>query len=106
GNTTGASATGPASTDAVDQMQRYAANQAHVIEGVRPEERFHNIKQTLEDRTGQCLQQRGYSRFVLTDDQRKALRKLKPGSDERRAYLYSLASNPAVLQGQQLAAQH
>jgi hypothetical protein len=53
----------------------------------------------------QCLMQRGYSKFRLTDEQRKRLSKLRAGSDERRAYLYGLASDPAVLQSQKAAAQ-
>lgn len=99
-NTTGASATGPEATDSVDQMVRYADQQQHIVESVRPEQRFHNIKQMLLTKTEQCLAERGYSKFRLTDQQRHDLRKLKFGSDERRAYLYGLASNPTVLQSQ------
>jgi hypothetical protein len=99
-STTGSSGTGPASTNVTDQMGQYAATQEHIIYSARPEMRFRNIKQTLESTTAECLVERGYSRFILTGDQRRVLRKLKPGSDERRAYLYGLASNPAVLQNQ------
>ncbi len=99
-STTRSSGTGPASTDVTDQMGRFAATQQHVIDSARPELRFRNIKKTLVSTTAECLVQRGYSRFTLTDDQRRVLRKLKPGSDARRGYLYSLASNPAVLQNQ------
>jgi len=104
-NTTSAGGTGPAGTNTVDQMARYAANQQQVIQGVRPEERFRNIKETLVMTTEQCLTQRGYSRFRLSDDQRRRLKHLKAGSDARRAYLYSLASDPAVLQTQRAAVQ-
>ena len=103
-STTGASGTGPAMTDSVDQMVRYANRQQHIVESVRPEQRFHSIKRTLVAKDEQCLMQRGYSKFRLTDDQRRRLSKLKAGSDERRAYLYSLASNPAVLQSQSVSA--
>lgn len=99
-NSTGASATGPQPTDSADQMVRYANQQQHIVESVRPEQRFHNIKQMLLAKTEQCLAGRGYSKFRLTDAQRRDLRKLKFGSDERRAYLYGLASNPAVLHSQ------
>ena len=104
-NTTSAGGTGPVGTDTVDQMARYAANQQHVIQGVRPDERFRNIKKTLVLKTQQCLTQRGYSPFTLTGEQRRQLKHLKAGSDARRAYLYSLASNPAVLQSQRAAVQ-
>lgn len=102
-STTGSNATGPASTNAVDQAAQYADMQQHIIEGVRPEERFHNIKKALISTDEQCLAQRGYSKFVLTADQRHVLGKLKAGSDQRRAYLYSLATNPTVLQSQRAA---
>ena len=101
--TTGASATGPNSTDSVDQAVRYAQQQQHIVDSVHPEQRFRNIKQTLLAKDDQCLMQRGYSKFRLTDDQRRRLSKLKAGSDGRRAYLYSLASNPAVLQSQSVS---
>jgi hypothetical protein len=95
----------PDMTNAADQMAAYAAQQQHIVDNVRPDERFKSIKQTLESKAEQCLMSRGYSKFALTDQQRHALKKLKEGSDERRAYLYSLASNPAVLQSQKVAAQ-
>jgi hypothetical protein len=103
-NTTGASGTGPNSTNAMDQMVEYANQQQHIVESVRPEERFHSIKRMLVDRTAQCLASRGYSKFRLTEEQRHRLRKLKVGSEERRVYLYNLGSNPAVLQSQGIAA--
>ena len=101
---TGGNGTGPSSTDSVDQMVEYANRQHRIVESVRPEQRFHSIKRMLVDRTGQCLANRGYSKFRLTEEQRHQLRKLKFGSDERRTYLYNLASNPGVLQTQGIAA--
>jgi hypothetical protein len=103
-NTTGASGTGPNSTDSVDQMVEYANRQQRIVESVRPEQRFHSIKRMLVDRASQCLASRGYSKFRLTEEQRHQLRKLKFGSEERRVYLYNLASNPAVLQSQGIPA--
>ena len=111
--TTGASApmtvesnaTGPDKTNAADQLAAYADQQQHIVESVRPDERYKSIKKTLVSSTEQCLAGRGYSKFELTDDQRKILRKLKAGSDQRRAYLYSLASNPTVLQTQKMVGQ-
>jgi hypothetical protein len=101
---TGASGTGPNSTDSMDQMVLYANQQQHIVESVRPEQRFHSIKRTLLSVTEQCLASRGYSKFRLTDEQQHRLRKLKFGSDARRTYLYSLASDPAVLQSQGIVA--
>lgn len=96
--TLGSNATGPDTT--VDQMAQIADEQQHIVDNVRPDERFKSIKNTLVSITDQCLADRGYSKFELTEDQRHALRHLKAGSDERRAYLYGLASNAAVLQSQ------
>jgi hypothetical protein len=110
--TTGASApatvesspTGPGIDNSVDQAMRYANQQAHIVESVHAEQRMRNIKKTLVGRDEQCLIQRGYSKFRLSDDQRRRLSKLKAGSDQRRAYLYGLASDPAVLQSQAVSA--
>ena len=104
-STTGGSSTGPASTDSIDQAAQYAATQQRIVANVRPEERFHSIKQQLVSKTEQCLMVLGYSKFALTEEQRHALRKMKAGSEQRREYLYSLASNPAVLQSQKIPAQ-
>jgi hypothetical protein len=90
----------PTRTDAIDQMVQYANRQQHIVDSVRVDERFHNIKRTLLSKTDQCLVSRGYSKFKLTDEQRHHLTHLKFGSEQRRQYLYSLASNPAVLQSQ------
>ena len=98
--TTETNTTGPDSTNSVEQAAEYAQQQQRIVDSVRPEERYKSIKRTLVANTERCLASRGYSRFVLTDDQRKRLRHLKFGSDERRAYLYSLASNPAILESQ------
>ena len=95
--TTSAGSTGPVSTDAVNQMTGFAVSQQHIIDGVRPEERFRNIKQTLQSTTDNCLVGRGYSKFTLTDDQSHRLRKLKLGSAGRHAYLFKLAADPTIL---------
>jgi hypothetical protein len=101
----GANGMGSSTTDSsVDQMVEYANQQQHIVESVRPDQRFHSIKRMLVDRTSQCLASRGYSKFRLTDEQRRQLRKLKFGSEERRVYLYNLGSNPAVLQSQSVGA--
>ena len=104
-STTGSNNTGPASNNSIEQAAQYADMQQHIVESVRPDERMRNIKKTLVSNDQECLIHKGYSKFVLTDSQRQALRKLKAGSDERRAYLYSLATDPAVLQAQKAPAQ-
>jgi len=49
-----------------------------------------------------CLGQRGYSKFRLTPAEAAQLETLKPGSDERRHYLYTLASDASVLNSQKI----
>ena len=104
-STTGSGSTGPAGDNSVNVIADFAGTQQHIIESVRPDQRFRSIKRMQLSTTDQCLTRRGYSKFRLTDDQRHRLRKLKFGSDERRAYLYSLASNASVLQSQAVVAQ-
>lgn len=93
-------ATGPDTSNGVDQMVETANQKQHIVESVHAEERFHSIKKTLEEVVAQCLTARGYSKFRLTDEQRKQMSHLGAGTDARRQYLYSLASNPAVLKSQ------
>lgn len=101
----GANGMGASTTDSsVDQIVEYANQQQHIVESVRPDQRYRSIKRMLVDRTSQCLASRGYSKFRLTEEQRHRLRKLKFGSEERRVYLYNLGSNPTVLQTQGVAA--
>ena len=104
-STAGSGSTGPAGDNSVDVIANFAGTQQHIIDSVHPGQRFQSIKKMQLSATDQCLTKRGYSKFRLTDDQRHRLRKLKFGSDERRAYLYSLASNATVLQSQAVVAQ-
>jgi hypothetical protein len=98
-------AAGPDITNMAEQAAGFADQQQHIVDSVRPDERYRSIKKTLVSNDEQCLASRGYSKFALTGQQRKALSKLKAGSDARRAYLYSLATDPNVLQSQKVAAQ-
>ena len=52
-----------------------------------------------------CLAGRGYTEFELTPQQRSELAQLPQGSDERRAYLYKLGTDPEVLKKQSVAPQ-
>jgi hypothetical protein len=54
------------------------------------------LKRELEH----CLTRIGYRPFRLTSDQRRELARFPTGSDQRHAYLHSLASNPKILQAQ------
>lgn len=105
GMTIQTASTGTSNGNSITDIVDWADMQQHVVASVRPEERFKNIKQMQLAKTDECLVKRGYSKFHLTDEQRHQLSKLKFGSDERRQYLYRLASNPAVLASQKSVAQ-
>lgn len=75
-----------------------------IVEATRPRERFAEVRALQLGTVARCLTERGYVRFELTPAQRKALARLKHGSDARRAYLHRLASDPAVLAAQRVAA--
>ena len=49
-----------------------------------------------------CLLARGYRRFRLTPDQQVHLNALPRGTQQRHQYLYTLATNPAVMRAQHL----
>jgi hypothetical protein len=72
----------------------------HVVASTRPEERMREVGQLLQSTVEQCLVARGYQRFQLSSDQRKHLRKLRPGTPERQAYLYGLATDAEILKAQ------
>lgn len=88
-----------------EAMAQNSNDQARVIDSLRVSQRIHNLKLTIGAAIDRCLVGRGYSRFLLTDDQHKQFDKLKDGSDAKRHYLYSLASNPAVLDHQRAPSQ-
>ena len=96
---------GSPNDNSINVMVDFSIAQQHIIDSVRPEQRFKNIKQMQIGKVDECLVQRGYSKFRLTDEQRHRLSKLKFGSEQRREYLYELASNPSILASQKLAAQ-
>lgn len=87
-----------AASRGIEQARQYE----QVRRGIRPERRMDELKQGMVAVVEDCLRDRGYVQFRLTDDQSEALSKFDKGSDERRQFLYSLASNPAVLDAQTL----
>ena len=76
----------------------YSASEAMRIAGLA-----HNIPKVgdmMQAKLDQCLIDRGYRQFRLTDEQRHRLARLPTGSMERHSYLHSLASDPRVLDHQ------
>ena len=54
-------------------------------------------KRAQSDALKNCLTKRGYKEFTLTAEQRAHLAQIKTGSNEYHQYLYSLASDPAIV---------
>jgi hypothetical protein len=54
-------------------------------------------KRAKADAYRSCLTERGYKEFTLTPEQRAHLASLPAGSNEYHEYLYSLGSDPAVV---------
>lgn len=88
------------SAQALDQMVMQARQYDQIRRSIRPEQKMRALKYGMEAVVQDCLKERGYVRFRLTEEQRKTLAKLDRGSDERRRFLHGLASDPAVLEAQ------
>jgi len=82
-----------------------AARYAEIERSVRPERRMEQLERGLQQILEDCLIERGYAQFSLTDEQREQLSDLKKGSPERHQFLHALASNPEVLKAQALPEQ-
>jgi hypothetical protein len=88
-----ANATGPRILDIVTRS-------AHIVDATNGPERIRDVGAQMQAQVGDCLRNRGYVRFRLTDAQRKRLGRLHLGSPERHAYLYRLATDPDILKAQ------
>jgi hypothetical protein len=86
--------------NSLDHTMTIVTASAHIVDATRPEVRMQEVKTIQVDRMTRCLTGLGYIRFELTREQQAHLRRLHLGSPERHAYLYGLASDPAVLKAQ------
>lgn len=91
---------------AMDMMVVQARQYEQIRRSIRPEQKMRALKDGMEAVVQDCLRERGYVQFRLTDEQREMLATLHRGSEERREFLYRLASNPDVLEAQALESQH
>src|SRR6478752_5768607 len=64
---------------AIEQARRYE----QVRRSIRPEKRMDELKQGMVGVVEECLRERGYVQFRLTDEQRETLSHLDRGSEER-----------------------
>lgn len=82
------------------RIMAIVAYSALIVEGTRPRERMKEVRTLMNDAVAACLTGRGYVRFQLSSAQRDQLRHFRRGTVERHAFLYGLASDPAVLSTQ------
>lgn len=102
-DTTNYVAPGASAAQTMDGVVVQARQYEQIRRSIRPDKRAQELKQGMEAVVGDCLRERGYVQFRLTDDQQDMLSHLDRGSDERRQFLHALASNPDVLGAQALA---
>lgn len=74
-----------------------AGSSPSVMQMIGPDRQIAKAGDILERAEERCLRGKGYRKFKLNTEQRHRLSKLPLGSDARRAYLHSLASDPDVL---------
>ena len=86
----------------MDEAVRFAADQGNTMNHYRPDRQFEAIEDLQQQTLDTCLTQRGYHQFRLTDSQQQELRRLDQGTEQRRAYLHSLAADAEVLRQQSL----
>ena len=82
------------------EIMNIVTTSAHIVAEARPDEHMKQVGNLMQSTVDDCLKQRGYVRFKLTDPQRKHLGHLHLGSPERRAYLYQLATDAKLLAAQ------
>jgi len=85
--------------DPVAAGAQYASEAATVRAAARPEKQIEAVKQLMFSVMQQCMIDRGYTRFALTEDQRSGWSALAD-AQERRVFLHKLASDAAVLEQQ------
>jgi hypothetical protein len=105
GQNMGSTASDPraATGGGLDQSILAAGQVARAMEQARPELRIRQARSIMQERLDSCLELHGYSRFVLTEEQRRSLRGYGQG-EERQRFLHRLASDPAVLAAQAVQA--
>jgi hypothetical protein len=78
------------------------ADTNHIRDSFGVDKAMNQIKAIQMQSLRSCLAERGYREFRLTTEQRQRLRKLPVGSSKRRAFLYELARDPAIIGTQTL----
>jgi hypothetical protein len=68
----------------------------------RPDQHVDALQAQLQDEVDGCLVRSGYTRFALTKDQERTLKRLQAGSEQRKAYLYTLGSDARIVEAQKV----
>lgn len=68
----------------------------------RPDQHVDTLQGQLQAEVDRCLIAAGYIRFTLTRAQERTLRHLRPGSEARKAYLYTLGSDSRIVEAQKV----
>lgn len=68
----------------------------------RPDKQVDALQATLQGEVDQCLVRSGYVRFALTREQARTLKRYRPGTEPRRAYIYTLGSDAGVVEAQKV----
>jgi hypothetical protein len=79
---------------------RHAQEVEAVRNSARAEQQVEEVKRIVFSTIQQCMIERGYTRFALTEEQRREIEQFDDGSPERRVALYQLASDAAILEAQ------
>ncbi|CAM3280997.1 MULTISPECIES: hypothetical protein [Sphingomonas] len=68
-----------------------------------PDKQVDALQTTLQSEVDQCLVKAGYVRFTLTREQARTLKRYRPGTEQRKAYLYALGSDAGIVEAQKVA---
>lgn len=90
--------------DPLAGVVQHARQMEMIKQGVRPEKQVADLKLEMQRAVAACLTERGYRRFTLDEAQTEHLKGLMRGTEARRHYLYSLASDAGVMERQALSA--
>ncbi|MBB4608059.1 hypothetical protein [Sphingomonas yabuuchiae] len=67
-----------------------------------PDRQVDALQSQLQSEVDQCLVRSGYVRFALTREQARILRRYRPGSEQRKTYLYTLGSDARIVEAQRM----
>ncbi|WP_322964520.1 hypothetical protein [Sphingomonas fuzhouensis] len=68
-----------------------------------PDRQADSLQAQLQSEVDQCLVKAGYVRFALSREQARTLRRYRPGSEQRKTYLYTLGSDARIVAAQKVA---